>query len=274
MADLFCPLLAYLADTEGAGFDNSRLSLRLQWIPSKEAEAGDLALAESVLSMCDRPSVTSITVSYQIPPPSGVRAVLLPLDAVPAWEISAELQKSGWRGIVAGGPALGSPLFSKLTDPAQVEAVFISPFRWPELAGQEAAFAAAYQELGPHVPTPGPLALGTFVAAQSVLEAVHTLAKEEGIVSRRGLSQRLVPPPRESLYLYRWSETGNLVLLQILPRTTTKIREGSMAQSRPTVRVGMPLLRPAPPENLPTAYAPVEQGIGFNGLRGKGMSPQ
>ena len=192
-SDLFCPLFEYLRTSTGLA------SYQIQWFTSDNPQ---LACADGL----------EVTTSQQIPVVPGSDVVLLTLDPLAAGESLTELYESGWDGIVAGGPTLGSPLFSKLVDPAGV--FFVSPYRWPEPEGTDADFSTIYQSLDPHVSPPGPFALTSYQAAQAVLAELDA-ALQKG-KTRIPIRFRAGQSSRNSVYLYRWSKTGALELIEEL----------------------------------------------------------
>jgi hypothetical protein len=192
---LLCSLLDYVENHRVRG---GRLS-RVQWIA-----------AESVALDCD--SSLPVTVSAQVPPAPDVGTVLLTLEPVAAGETVAALREAGWNGLVVGGPTLGSPLFARIVDPSEV--VFASPYRLPDAEGRDVRFAAKYQALGPHVPNPGPFALTTYETVQSVLDAVEAVVGQGEVLTRRAIAESLIEPPREVAYLYRWTQSGALELIE------------------------------------------------------------
>lgn len=187
-AVLLCPLLDYLGDT---------LAVRqVQWVPADEA----------ALACADGPSTT---VNARMPPPPEIEAVLLTLDPVTAGETLLALRDAGWRGLVAGGPTLGSPLFSQVAGDAAAGVIFVSPYRWPETeGGPDTAFSAAYQSLGPHVSPPGPFALTTYRATQDLLVAIVVTARQDETLTRQALARHLNRSPTTRVYFYRWTPAG------------------------------------------------------------------
>jgi ABC-type branched-subunit amino acid transport system substrate-binding protein len=170
-ADLLCPLLAHL--------ERSFSSRRVQWATknaSLACEAGP-----------------ELIISAELPPPPGVDAVLLTQDPVQAAETLLALRQAGWGGLVAGGPTLGSPLFTQIAGEQALGVLFASPHLWPALEGTDAAFSSAYQSLGPHVPPPGPFALSTYQATLAILHDIET----HGAFNACYLTT--------TLYLYHWS---------------------------------------------------------------------
>jgi branched-chain amino acid transport system substrate-binding protein len=142
---------------------------------------------------------------------SNVDAVVLDKDPVRAGETLRILRATGWQGLVLGGPALGSPLFSQIVDPEGV--VFFSPYRWPDVEGEDTEFGERYQSLGPHVAEPGPFALMTYQAVQSLLQAIDasSLAGEETI--RQTIAADFDPRTQDRLFFYRWTSKGTLKLI-------------------------------------------------------------
>jgi ABC-type branched-subunit amino acid transport system substrate-binding protein len=144
-----------------------------------------------------------------------VSAVVLTLDPAEAGETVVAIREAGWDGVIAGGPSLGSPLFTQMAGAAASDVVFVTGYRWPEVEGRDAEFAAAYQALGPHVPLPGPFALAAYqrtLALLSALEAV-TQRGRGAAPTRQTLAQSLVQPGDEHLYVYRWTQAGRPVLI-------------------------------------------------------------
>jgi ABC-type branched-subunit amino acid transport system substrate-binding protein len=190
--DLLCPLLDYLGDKRG--------SRRVQWMSSSQAV---LACAES----------PAVTISQELPPPPGVDSVLLTLDPTAAGETVVALRETGWRGVVAGGPTLGSPLFTQVAGDSAANVVFISPYRWPKVESEDAVFSVAYQSLGPHVPGPGPFALATYDAVQGLLAAIETTIGHGEALGREALAAHLSYPSGSTTYLYRWTSSEALELI-------------------------------------------------------------
>jgi len=186
-SDLLCSLLAYLGD--------ALASQRVQWVLPTGAE----------LACAGGPDVM---ISAEVPPPPEVDAVLLTLDPVTAGETLIALREAGWRGVVAGGPALGSPLFSQVAGEAATGVIFVSPYPWPATEERDDAFSAAYQALGPHVPRPGPFALSTYQATQALLEAIQATARQGKTPSPQTLHLDWPPPP--AVYVYRWSSATEM----------------------------------------------------------------
>ena len=189
---LLCPLLEYLTE-KGAG--------PIGWLG---------ALSDLPPCAADAPPTPVET----FPPAPDVSAVLLTGDPINAGENLRALRASGWDGPVAGGPALGSPLFREMSGASASGALFVAPYRWPETDGQDAAFSAAYQALGPHVPPPGPFALSTYQATQTLLAAVAATGEREAPLIRQALS--VDPPADYPVYLYRWGDSDTPILLQTL----------------------------------------------------------
>jgi ABC-type branched-subunit amino acid transport system substrate-binding protein len=208
-ARLFCPLLDYLAQattSSRAPADGSPVSGKVQWIPSDLLSSKTI---EELVQVCD-PAV-SLEISAQLPPSPDTLAVILPVDPLEAGAVARRLGAMSWTGYLAGGPGLGSPLFSQIAGP--VEVVFASLLRWPDVKGQDAEFRAAYQALGPHVPEPGPFALGTYRAVQKVLAAVGMVGQGGDAVARPNLKQVIPTSSPDTAYLYRRSAEGELELI-------------------------------------------------------------
>ncbi len=174
--DLLCSLLAFLGDDPA--------SQRVQ--------------SEAELACTGGPP---ITVGVEIPPPPDVDAVLLTLDPVAAGETLVALREAGWRGVVVGGPALGSPLFIQIAGEAATGVIFASSYPWP---ATDDAFSAAYQSLGPHAPRPGPFALATYQATQALLDAIETATRQGKTPTPQALPLYLDWPPPPAAYIYRW----------------------------------------------------------------------
>jgi ABC-type branched-subunit amino acid transport system substrate-binding protein len=142
-----------------------------------------------------------------------VDTVLLTLDPVAAGEVVVALRKMGWGGVVAGGPALGSPLFAQVAGDAAAEVVFVAPYRWPQIEGEDVEFSAAYQSLGPHVPHPGPFALTTYDAVQGLLAAIESSVGHGETLGREALAAAISYPSETTGYLFRWTSSGVLELI-------------------------------------------------------------
>jgi hypothetical protein len=197
---LVCSLLdlvsAKLADEAGA-----KKSGQIQWMSQG---SGLPACASSAM----------VIVSWQLPPPPNVSAVIMDLEPVKAGESLRVLRDVGWEGIIAGGPALGSPLFAQIADPQNV--IFASPYRWPESGGQDGDFSARYQSLGPHVPQPGPFGLNAYQTVQSVIFAVEVTGGSDVKVNRDVLARYLnnsLAPETLTLYFYQWASPAALKLI-------------------------------------------------------------
>jgi hypothetical protein len=132
--------------------------------------------------------------------------VFLALDPVEAAETLRDLREFDWSGVVAGGPSLGSPLFTQVGDPQGV--VFASQYRWPDLDGADAAFAAEYASLDAHVPTPGPIAISTYEAMQRLLAEIGHVASGGSEPTRQNLAVAVSKQGGDSLFVYRWAESG------------------------------------------------------------------
>jgi ABC-type branched-subunit amino acid transport system substrate-binding protein len=206
---LLCPVLNLLQRVgpgEGAT-EQGEMVFQAQWIGADGVAtpecAGDL----------------SIMVSGRVPPSPGVSVVWLTLDPTTAGETVAALRKTGWEGIIAGGPSLGSPLFTQMAGAAALDVVFVTTHRWPDVAGRDAEFAAAYQSLGPHVPLPGPFALAAYERTRALLRVLEAaIQRGRGAApTRQTLTQTLARPPAQpgerGLYVYRWAPSGRPVLI-------------------------------------------------------------
>jgi len=195
--ELLCPLFTHLGDALQSGTQDAPATPQVQLFASSMPGwmlAGDAGLA------CG--DGLSVTASEELPPSPGVDAVLLALDPLEAGETLVALREAGWRGVVVGGPALGSPLFSEVAGEAVAGVVFVSPYRWPDTAHGDAEFSAAYQRIGPHVPSPGPFALTTYQATWSLLDVIEGTARQ----GEAPTSQ----PAATDVYLYRWTRSGTL----------------------------------------------------------------
>ena len=167
--DWLCPLLEYLGGQLDAGMVGT-MGPEVAWSPC----ALELFLIEGVL------------------PPAGVEALVLSGDPVSAGERLRFLRELGWGARVAGGPALGSPLFAAIAGEHVEGVLFATPYRWPEPDGADAAFSAAYQAVGPHVPPPGPFALTTYETMQGLLADIAD-----------GRTPSAAGAPAAGVYLYR-----------------------------------------------------------------------
>lgn len=157
----------------------------------------------------------SLTVSAQVPPAADVDAVILFQDPVTAAETVQALRDTGWGGITAGGPTLGSPLFAQIVDPTGV--IFVSPYRWPDVEGSDAVFAASYRSIGPHVPNPGPFALTTYEATQTLLATIEEASLGGKELTRQTLASDLSQSPLTATFIYRWTPTSTLELIEHTP---------------------------------------------------------
>jgi ABC-type branched-subunit amino acid transport system substrate-binding protein len=202
--ELYCTLFEYLkgffAREEGGA------NLRVQWISDSGADRVALECSEGI----------EMAVGARIPPPSDVDVVVLDLDPVAAGESLMALRRAGWDGVVAGGPALGSPLFAQfladqIAGPASV--VFVSPLRWPDAEGRDAEFAADYRSLGPHIPSPGPFSIASYETTQALVSAIEAVVHRGEAPTRQSLAEYLIQQPVSSVYVYRWEPTGGLELL-------------------------------------------------------------
>ncbi len=195
---LWCSLLAHLVNTRQ--LTNGSGAIHVQWITNEEYESVSTGCRDGFL----------FTFSSQVPPPPDVDIVLLSQDPVEAGETLTSLRESGWNGLLAGGPTLGSPLLAQVADPSGV--IFASPYRWPDNEVHDADFAEGYRSLGPHIPDPGPFALTTFETTQTLLAAIDAVVRHEETPSRQTLAKYLAEPSTESIYIYRWTAGGTLEL--------------------------------------------------------------
>lgn len=198
--DVLCPLLGYLADhylQEGGDVLPSPYSIQL-------VTEFDVDFA------CD--AKLAVNFDNQVPPAPGVEAVVLILDPIAAADTVVALREAGWEGTIAGGPTLGSTLFTQIAGPSSSGVIFVSPYRWPELDGRDAAFSVAYRSLGPDTPQPGPFALTTFLATQAVLAAIDETIQRGEVPSRQAMAQNLALSSNGEAFLYRWSNIGILKL--------------------------------------------------------------
>jgi ABC-type branched-subunit amino acid transport system substrate-binding protein len=200
-SDLLCPLLDYLRHTA-----QSRAESQVQWITDDPDEKEIVC-----------PDGLTVKASAELPPSSGADIVLLTLDPVTAGEAMLALRQAGWEGVIAGGPTLGSPLFAQIAD--SVDATFVTPYRWPDVVGEDADFRAAYQSLGPHVPRPGPFALTTYQTVKALLSAIEIAARSGETPTRQVLTRHLAQCPAKTVYLYRWAEVGEMELLKTIAGT-------------------------------------------------------
>jgi ABC-type branched-subunit amino acid transport system substrate-binding protein len=205
-AGLLCPVLNFLQSARQGESTAERdvTAYQVQWIG-----ADDVARPKCADDL-------SIVVSGQVPPPLGVSAVLLTLDPAAAGETVAALRETGWEGVIVGGPSLGSPLFTQTAGAAASDVLFATSYRWPELEGRDAEFAAGYQALGPHVPLPGPFALAAYQRTQALLSALEAaIQRGRGAApTRQALAQALAQPGDRRLYVYRWTLSGRPVLIR------------------------------------------------------------
>jgi ABC-type branched-subunit amino acid transport system substrate-binding protein len=205
---LFLLRLAHETSDEGQGAAPGSAANRMlgpvhvQWVTDNEA-----------LPRCD--DRLSFTASSQFPPADDTDVVFLALGPVEAAETLRALRDVDWHGTVAGGPSLGSPLFAQVGDPEGV--VFASLYRWPDLDDRDATFAARYASLGPHVPTPGPVALSTYEAMRRLLAEIGQVAADGLEPTRHNLAPDVSPQPLDSLFVYRWAESGAPEFIDQLP---------------------------------------------------------
>jgi ABC-type branched-subunit amino acid transport system substrate-binding protein len=203
---LFCALVRYLGgqitDYSTDGFLDPKILLFTQDVEAVEQQTAD----------CARGLLIEVSDAVSMPP-SGFDVILFFDDAVQAGEIVAELRQTNWRGLIAGGPTLGGPLFSQQTDVSGV--MFAALYRWPDSEAQDAAFAAAYQSLGPHVPRPGPFALTTFEDVNGVVDALATVRRQGQRLTRQSIKANLdtVGDKSEAVFIYRWATAEDLELL-------------------------------------------------------------
>lgn len=208
---LLCPLLDYLRNALQTKADDGEL--HVQWFTH------DRDGNEAVLACSDR---LSVTVSTRIPPLPNVDVILMTLDPITAAEILVKVREAGWEGVVAGGPELGSPLFARiLFDRTRFGKtggawgiIFASPYRWPDVEGRDSDFAARYQSLGPHVSRPGPFAVTTYEATQTLLAAIEFAVRQGETPTRQTLPKYLAQPSTTRVYVYRWMPTGTLELIE------------------------------------------------------------
>lgn len=129
--------------------------------------------------------------------------LLLALDPLTAGEAVSTLRESGWDGVVAGGPALASPLFAAVAEEGAWGALCASPYRQPD----DPTFVSAYRAVGPHTPPPGPFAQATYEGLTDLLAVV---AGVDGVPTRARLEEllpaRIIPP--EEVYVYRLTASG------------------------------------------------------------------
>jgi len=194
--DWLCPLLDYLvsefdADTIGwmGAPSTSHLPSRAFGV-SPQSNAGGAGGGQAACT-------AELFLFESLTPPSGVDAVLLSGDPLTAGERLRFLRELGWDGPVAGGPALGSPLFAQVAGEHVADVIFAAPYRWPEADGADAEFGAAYQAVGPHVPPPGPFALTTYAAVLAGVADGRWTTKDPPKGGRR----------TSAVYVYRWTRS-------------------------------------------------------------------
>jgi ABC-type branched-subunit amino acid transport system substrate-binding protein len=187
-----CPLLVYLGKERAV------------------RSVGILSSAGLFLSCAAGPELIVVQEGQALP---DVDAVLLDLDPVAAGEALLALREAGWEGVVAGGPILGSPLFTQLAGEFATGVFFISLYRWPDVEGRDAGFGVAYQSLGPHVPRPGPFALTTYQATQALLSAIEATSHAGETPTRQTIALHLARPASDTLYIYRWTASGTPELM-------------------------------------------------------------
>lgn len=145
-------------------------------------------------------------------PIDGARADLV-LSALPAAETAARLaawRADGWTGQLVGGPALASQSFVDVAGSEVVEgACFWSPYPLPQdLPGRD-AWRAAYEDVGPHVPAPGPYALPSYVAVQLIAEVVRAELKPGQPPEREQLTVSFTSTKTETLLgEIAWTSAG------------------------------------------------------------------
>jgi ABC-type branched-subunit amino acid transport system substrate-binding protein len=160
--------------------------------------------------------------------------VLSLLPPIPAGERLAEWREAGWAGDVVGDVNFAASAFRTLAGAAAMEAVFVTPYPFPEHIPHTADWIGAYQAVGPHVPAPGVYALPTYEAVYLVADALaatpggrargsrwtglpsitqEAVARSLGQVERSGWLGTIAWDEQHSwrdvpLYGYRWTMQG------------------------------------------------------------------
>jgi ABC-type branched-subunit amino acid transport system substrate-binding protein len=198
--DALCPLVDYLERARENGGEQAPSPLRIHWIVDERQPLPDCSADHEIVTNVDLPQLEAVDV------------VLLTGDPMAAGEAFAALQEVGWKGTVAGGPSLSSPLFREIAGNPQ-GVVFITPSRFPD-AG-DADFSGRYRSIGPHVPEPGPFALTTHAAVSAVLEAVGQAERSGETPTRNTVGQHLDHQvANDVFYIYQWAEDGIAQILQ------------------------------------------------------------
>lgn len=206
-APWLCPLLDSLKETKEPGM--SAKSLKIRWVGTVETLppcAANDEIVGSGLSFASGTGSDSVVDIKDLEMDTDV--VLVTLDPISSGELVKTLRGDGWKGLIIGGPALGSDLFASIAGKASIDVVFASAYRWPQLDGQDASFGEAYQSLGPHVPSPGPFALTTYRAVGEVLEMLEQVAAQDQVPQRHAIAPLISVRPPESVYFYRWMPGG------------------------------------------------------------------
>jgi branched-chain amino acid transport system substrate-binding protein len=121
----------------------------------------------------------------------GAEAVICDAEPVTAGEVVKVLREAGWDGIFLGGPELAAADFTAVAGEAAEGVAFVTPWPFPQDVPDSVGFEAAYQDMGPHVPPPGPLALPAYQATQIVLEALERDIAAHGEPTRAGAAEAL-----------------------------------------------------------------------------------
>ncbi len=176
--------------------------------PAAETLAAEL---DSALSSADYDDEVDIVLSLLPPVASAERLV--------------DWRAAGWRGEIVGAWDLAHPGFEAVAGQAGLGSYFVTPYPFPQDLEGIGPWIAAYEDLGPHVPTPGPYALPTYDAVYLVAEAV-VAAVQEGVVPDRAVMVSELGQVHRSgvlgvilwdehhhwerppLYAYRWTATG------------------------------------------------------------------
>jgi branched-chain amino acid transport system substrate-binding protein len=119
---------------------------------------------------------------------AGADAIICDADPVTAGEVVAALRDAGWQGTFLGGPELAAADFRAVAGEAAEGVAFVTPWPFPQDVPDSADFVAAYQAMGPHVESPGPLALSAYETTWRVLEALERDIAAHGRPTREGMA--------------------------------------------------------------------------------------
>jgi branched-chain amino acid transport system substrate-binding protein len=132
-------------------------------------------------------------------------AVVCDVEPVMAGEAMKALREAGWNGIFLGGPELAAADFAAVAGEGAEGVRFVTPWPFPGDVPDSAGFVVGYQDMGPHVEPPGPLALPAYEATRRVLEALERDIVADGAPTRGGMAAALTgaEPGDVTLYWYR-----------------------------------------------------------------------